>query len=273
MKTRSKQEKKYSASNTRSSLEARNTSSRTGKPVSSSTSAAVAARHRPTTKSLSLPDDSKWLSEPLCLIRKQIEVFAATQQDIAERRTGPKPPPGTVGIRCCHCTNLPLPYQARGAMAFPKSISLIHQAVRNFHRYHVFTCSEIPDQVKEELREFKPKGNQSIKGAANYWIQSSEEQLGLIDVEESEDEPRRIRFRDGWNPPSAADKGNANTDGNAAAPAAGMKRRRGSRSFDEDEVLSPTRAAAFDQIDIDADIHDDHAPVSSITALKLLACA
>jgi len=154
-------------------------------------------------------------------------------------------------------------------MAFPKSVSLIHQAVRNFQRYHIFTCGEIPEDIKKELRDFKPKGSQSTKGAAEYWVQSCQEQLGLVDVEEEEDRPRHIRFRDDWSPEASATAKaggipDANEEGGPAAeherpesPVRGMKRPR-SQSADDHDVLSPNRAAAFDGIDIDSYVDDVH---------------
>ena len=268
MTTRPRRGKKAPASTSTaaSSTAARNATKSVSTASASASAAPLPLRHqshRPIAVPLSLPDESKWLSEPLCLIRKQIEVFAATPQVIAERRTGPKPPVGTAGIRCRHCADLPVPSQARGAMAFPKSISLIHQAVRNFHRYHIFTCGEIPEDIKKELREFKPKGNQSIKGAAAYWVQSCQEQLGLIDVEEEEDQPRHIRFRDEWSPEASATGGPAAEHELPESPVRGVKRRR-SQSADEHDVLSPTRAAAFDDIDIDSYVHEAHPGVSII---------
>mmetsp|Transcript_13931 Transcript_13931/g.40061 ORF Transcript_13931/g.40061 Transcript_13931/m.40061 type:complete len:100 (+) Transcript_13931:230-529(+) len=38
-----------------------------------------------------LPTDAEWLAPPVCLLREQLEVFAATPQDIAEKKSGSKP--------------------------------------------------------------------------------------------------------------------------------------------------------------------------------------
>jgi hypothetical protein len=79
-----------------------------------------------------LPSDAEWLAPPVCLLREQLEVFAATPQDIAEKKGGSKPLLGAVGIRCRHCANDL--NKIAGAATYPQSISNVHQAVRNFQR-------------------------------------------------------------------------------------------------------------------------------------------
>lgn len=79
-----------------------------------------------------LPDDAQWLAPPICLLREQLEVFAATPRDIAEKRSGTKPLLGAVGLRCRHCVGEPT--KAAGAVMFPMSTSHVHQAVRNYQR-------------------------------------------------------------------------------------------------------------------------------------------
>ena len=131
-------------------------------------------------------EDPKWLSPPLCLVRSQIEVFAATPADVADRTRHP-PTVGQVGLRCVHCrpplhrTNATC---ARGAVSFPKKINLIHQTIRNFQRYHVLDCPDMPADVKEQLEAYadQKKQHQSRRdGAAAYWVDSFRS-LGVRDV-------------------------------------------------------------------------------------------
>ena len=79
-----------------------------------------------------LPSDAQWLAPPICLLREQLEVFAATPRDIAEKRSGSKPLLGAVGLRCRHCAGETT--KAAGAVMFPMSTAHVHQAVRNYQR-------------------------------------------------------------------------------------------------------------------------------------------
>ena len=83
---------------------------------------------------LSLPSDAQHLSSSACILRQQIEVFAATLEDTMERGARHRPPVGAVGIRCIHCLHLPYKERSRGAVTFPSCIRLMYQGVRNFQR-------------------------------------------------------------------------------------------------------------------------------------------
>ena len=111
-------------------------------------------------RNLASPDDDTCLSGLMCLLRQQIEVFAATSADVSDRTSkktksggggggagGPsgapsKEPvnspvpitPGRVGIRCRHCAHLPRSAKAKGAVSYPNSIRIMNQAVRNWQR-------------------------------------------------------------------------------------------------------------------------------------------
>lgn len=129
---------------------------------------------------LSLPSDAENLSKSLCILRDQIEVFAATSDDVAARKRF-SPKLGAVGLRCRHCYHLPLSSRAKGSVSYPKSISLIHQTIRNFHRFHFYQCEFIPKADKEAMKAIGKNKRPSKKGSDIYWIQSSKEQLGMVD--------------------------------------------------------------------------------------------
>lgn len=81
----------------------------------------------------------------------------------------------------------------------------------------------------------------------------------MVDVKEDEGERCHIRFRDGWSPAAVAAAVATAAASAVAAPEApesphisGMRRSRTQSSDMQLEPLSPTKAAAFDGIDIDA---------------------
>ena len=90
---------------------------------------------------LCLPTDAHYLTSSSCLLRKQIEVFSSSVEDISIQHTRHIPiVVGAVAIRCIHCRHVPRSQRARGAVIFPSTIKLIYQSVRNFQRYVVTTC-------------------------------------------------------------------------------------------------------------------------------------
>uniref|UniRef100_A0A7S4J0K7 Uncharacterized protein n=1 Tax=Odontella aurita TaxID=265563 RepID=A0A7S4J0K7_9STRA len=135
--------------------------------------------------SLYAPEDRQWLSDLLCFLRCQIEVFVATPEDVAarSRRGGIKEPiaVGRVGIRCRHCVHIPQGKRSKGAVSYPKSIRIVHQAVRNWQRYHFKSCPHISSELKEEFKTFKSTRCHSGNSSLKYWIESCEA-LGMIDT-------------------------------------------------------------------------------------------
>lgn len=87
---------------------------------------------------LSQPSDHLWLTPYLCLLRRQLEVFSATPDEIAAKQStgGNKVPPipGQVGIRCVHCKDWTYKSRAKNSVSFPSCIKNVHQAVRNYQR-------------------------------------------------------------------------------------------------------------------------------------------
>ena len=154
-------------------------------------------------RDLASPEDDSCLSGLMCLLREQIEVFAATSADVSDRTSkrskgaaggGPSgaqsketvnsPVPitlGRVGIRCKHCAHLPKSAKAKGAVSYPNSIRIMNQAVRNWQRYHFGVCKEIPTAIMDRYDELKAgKRMHSSKASQEYWPRSCH-RLGLVD--------------------------------------------------------------------------------------------
>lgn len=170
--------------------------------LSTGTSTA-ASRPRPHGPVLLLadPNDGLCLSPTLCLLRSLIEVFPASPSDVeARRRKGGLKEPlavGRIGLRCIHCAYVPDSDRSIGAVTYPKNLSLIHQAVRNFQRYHFKTCAYIPQQVKAAFDQL-PKRQHAAKNSDKFWVRSAEEK-GMMDIPGTENENAAgMRFRDGF---------------------------------------------------------------------------
>uniref|UniRef100_A0A7S4N4G3 Orc1-like AAA ATPase domain-containing protein n=1 Tax=Odontella aurita TaxID=265563 RepID=A0A7S4N4G3_9STRA len=145
---------------------------------------------------LACPGDSAILSETVCIARAQIEVFAATAEDVKNRlhNCGVRDSieEGRVGIRCVHCARERAAAAAsggktvklsRGAISYPKTMRLVNQAVRNWQRNHLMQCPFMPEGVKKRCLELKQgtKQQQSAKASASYWHDCLT-QIGVIDT-------------------------------------------------------------------------------------------
>ena len=88
--------------------------------------------------------DEVHLSDSLAFLRRQLEYFPATAEDVEVRKgKGGRHRTvhvGQVGIRCIHCAHRPADERSTGAVAFPTSTGLVYQAVRNWQRESVSGC-------------------------------------------------------------------------------------------------------------------------------------
>lgn len=132
---------------------------------------------------LAIPEDMEWLSEIDCFIRKQLEVFCATEDDVDMAQQDRKYPVlvGQVGIRCIHCALSKNGLGARGtAVSFPYSINGIYESVREFQRLHLETCPNLPKHVKSTLDDFK--GSSSLSSVLRKYYVLAAKGLGMQDT-------------------------------------------------------------------------------------------
>ncbi|GAX10722.1 hypothetical protein FisN_14Lh238 [Fistulifera solaris] len=131
---------------------------------------------------LAMPEDKEWLSDTDCFIRRQIEVFAASTEDVKvatkERKYHIKE--GQVGIRCVHCAIAGA--ACMSAVAYPSNMSSIYESVREFQRMHLDNCKNLPDSVKTELS--KMQGAASLSSVLRTYYVLSAHSLGLQDTPE-----------------------------------------------------------------------------------------
>lgn len=129
---------------------------------------------------LAIPEDKEWLSDTDCFVRRQLEVFCATKEDVETARSDRKYPvfEGQVGIRCVHCA---LSKGAKGAaVAYPFSISGIYESVREFQRLHLDGCGNLPSAVKSKFAGLK--GASSLSSVLRKYYVLAARALGLQDT-------------------------------------------------------------------------------------------
>lgn len=115
--------------------------------------------------------DEDSLSEYQCLIRQQIELFEADKEEAASSVQGRNKQivEGQVGIRCRHCTVVPLRHRQKRCMCFPSKLDRIYKAAQNLSAFHLCEhCKHVPEDARKKillLRERKsPAG-----GGKRYW--------------------------------------------------------------------------------------------------------
>lgn len=137
---------------------------------------------------LARPEDEMKLSAHQVLLRLQIEVFEATEDDVSTHTRGRNKPiqPGQVGIRCRHCAHLPVVRRQKGSTYFPASTMGIYQAAQNMSTTHIQCglCVEMPESIKQQFVLLMASKLNSSGAGRPYWADSAKK-LGLVDTEEN----------------------------------------------------------------------------------------
>jgi hypothetical protein len=143
--------------------------------------------------SLFLSVDEDNLSTYQCLVRKQIELFEATQGELEANAQGRNKPilKGQVGIRCRHCGVLPVEKRKKGAVYFPSQLVGLYQTAQNMANSHLLkNCNNIPRDIREDLirlREVRKAHKSGAGGGREYWANGLRVQ-GVVEFD------RRLRF-------------------------------------------------------------------------------
>jgi hypothetical protein len=169
-----------------------NTTSLSSQPTAASkTEPSIPSTGRTLSLFLSVDEDN--LSTYQCLVRKQIELFEATQGELEANAQGRNKPilEGQVGIRCRHCGVLPLEKRKKGAVYFPSQLVGLYQTAQNMANSHLLkNCSNIPRDIREDLirlREVRKAHKSGAGGGREYWANGLRVQ-GVVEFD------RRLRF-------------------------------------------------------------------------------
>ena len=128
---------------------------------------------------LSLPDDRMSLSETLCVVRENIEVFTASQADVDAPAPGRKHAVvvGQVGLRCIHCRHtIRNSDRVKRAVCYPSSIKRIYRTVIDMKLDHFTQCKFVPVSLKNHLNELKAVHTRSTGTTMLYFIKAAKSQ-------------------------------------------------------------------------------------------------
>jgi hypothetical protein len=138
-------------------------------------------------KTLAHPKDELLLSGHQVLLRQQIEVFEATEQDSKTtfRGRNRRIQVGQVGIRCRHCKHVPSFQRQPGSMYFPCSTTGIYQASQNMSSTHLQCglCHTMPEALRQQFAELIPTKMTGSMAGRPYWTNCAIE-MGLVDTED-----------------------------------------------------------------------------------------
>ena len=139
--------------------------------------------NKPVTLYMACDDES--LSEYQCLVRKQIELFEAREEDVESNAQGRNKPIvlRQVGIRCRHCSKIPPRHRTRGATYYPARLQGLYQAAQNMASAHLCNhCQLIPDSLRQKLIILRDRKS-SAGGGKQYWADGVRV-LGVIEAED-----------------------------------------------------------------------------------------
>ena len=127
--------------------------------------------------------DDTALSAYQCLVRQQIEMFEATQDDVQFNisKMSKAIVHGQVGIRCRHCAILPQYSRPKAAVYYPRTLDSLYQFGQNMVKNHLcMTCKSIPEETKKTLVMLQEERRRG-KGGRERWAKAAQERGAFED--------------------------------------------------------------------------------------------
>lgn len=142
------------------------------------------------TRLLAAANDDNNLAPIHCFVRRNVEVFTATPEDVAAPAPGRKTrvTVGQIGIRCIHCAKLSPKDRVKRAVCYPPSIMSIYHSVSNMKFDHFGACHGLSRDLKLEFSRLRqtsvPKCGKKVnnKTTAQYYVESAIHDLKLVDT-------------------------------------------------------------------------------------------
>ncbi len=137
---------------------------------------------------LARPQDDKNLNAIHSFVRRNIEVFAATDNDITAPAPGRKHTlvKGQVGLRCVHCRHITARKRTKRATCYPSSIARVYNCVSDMKFDHFSNCKYLPTEERSLFNDLKAGivGSSRAKSGSNtakYYRKSAVE-IGMIEA-------------------------------------------------------------------------------------------
>jgi len=132
---------------------------------------------------LAMPTDQDCLNETLCILRNNIEVFTATEEDAKVPAPGRKKPVlvGQVGLRCVYCRCQDSKDRTKRHTCFPTSMKRIYRSIMDMKLDHFKDCPHVPAGLKARMEELdggkQKRGNSTIVS----YVVNTAKMLGIMD--------------------------------------------------------------------------------------------
>ncbi len=130
---------------------------------------------------LAIDQDKDWgLADLDCLVRRNIELFCASEDDVSEanktREMGEQISLDQVGIRCINCA---ASTEHDGYCLYPQCLDDLFPAVRAFKSKHLHSCPCFPPDQKARFESLKESSSASFGSVVRDYYLRSAEALGL----------------------------------------------------------------------------------------------
>eukprot|EP00557_Chaetoceros_sp_GSL56_P001211 CAMPEP_0176490626 /NCGR_PEP_ID=MMETSP0200_2-20121128/7974_1 /TAXON_ID=947934 /ORGANISM="Chaetoceros sp., Strain GSL56" /LENGTH=792 /DNA_ID=CAMNT_0017887951 /DNA_START=648 /DNA_END=3026 /DNA_ORIENTATION=+ len=115
---------------------------------------------------LSRKQDPDHLNPIHCFVRQNIEVFVASEEDIAAPCPGRKNTikAGQVGLRCIHCRNVESRQRAKRAVCYPSTIGRVYNCVSDMKFDHFSLCKYLPASQRALFNRLRNQKESQTRG-------------------------------------------------------------------------------------------------------------
>jgi hypothetical protein len=126
--------------------------------------------------------DDVTLSPYQCLVRQQMELFEASEDDVQFNisKMSKAIAVGQVGLRCRHCAVLPPFARPKAAVYYPRTLDSLYQFGQNMVKnHHCGSCMKIDEVTKQKLLHLQEERRRG-KGGRERWAEAART-MGVVE--------------------------------------------------------------------------------------------